>query len=118
MKAIYTSLLLMVLIIGGSFTTDYSVYTFSNNLVEASKVERFYPNPASQYIHFEVAASIDKSYTIEVYNFIGRKMTTLRINAKKVTVYFDDNYYRGLYIFQLRDISGKIVESGKFQVIR
>jgi hypothetical protein len=29
-----------------------------------------------------------------------------------------DGFYRGVYIFQLRDKTGKIVDSGRFQVIR
>jgi hypothetical protein len=43
-------------------------------------------------------------------------MTELKITDQKLTITFDDNYLRGLYIYQLRDASGRIVESGKFQV--
>jgi hypothetical protein len=43
-------------------------------------------------------------------------MTELRINESKLNINLDDNYMRGLYIYQLVDLSGKIVESGKFQV--
>lgn len=92
---------------------DYSVITSSD-----SKVQRFYPNPATQFIHFQFDPSIDKTYSLEIFNFIGRKMNSQRITSSKMTIYFDDNYFRGLYIFQLKDRSGRIIESGKFQVAR
>jgi hypothetical protein len=92
---------------------DYSVITSSD-----SKVQRFYPNPATQFIHFQFDPSIDKTYSLEIFNFIGRKMNSQRITSSKMTIYFDDNYFRGLYIFQLKDRSGRIIESGKFQVSR
>ena len=43
-------------------------------------------------------------------------MTEIRLTESKVNITLDDNYFRGLYIYQLRDQSGKIIESGKFQV--
>jgi hypothetical protein len=76
----------------------------------------FYPNPATSYINFTFDKTVDKSYTLQVYNFIGRKMNDIRISDAKLTINLDDNYFRGLYVYQLRDQSGKIVESGKFQV--
>ena len=69
-------------------------------------------------INFEFDKTVDKSYTLEIYNFIGRKMASSLVTELKMTVYFNDAYYKGLYIFQLRDRSGRIIESGKFQVIR
>jgi hypothetical protein len=92
---------------------DYSIITSVD-----AKIQRFYPNPATQYIHFQFDPSVDKSYTLEVYNFIGRKMNSQRVTNTKLTIYFDDNYFRGLYIFQLKDRAGRIIESGKFQVAR
>ena len=82
------------------------------------KVQKFYPNPATEYINFEFDKGVDRSYTLEIYNFIGRKMTSSVVSDLKLTIYFNDTYFRGLYIFQLRDRSGRIIESGKFQVIR
>lgn len=91
-------------------------YVYVNNI--ETKIQRFYPNPATQFIHFELNPSVDKSFSLEIYNFMGRKMTSQRVSANKMTIYFDDNYFRGLYIYQLKDRSGRIVESGKFQVSR
>ena len=119
MKYLYSGILCMTLVLCGSFSTDHF---YTDNLFGLTdipqKVQKFYPNPATQFIHFEFDKSVDKSYTLEIYNFIGRKMASSIVTEAKLTVYFDDAYYRGLYIFQLRDRSGRIIESGKFQVIR
>ncbi|MDP3394964.1 T9SS type A sorting domain-containing protein [Sediminibacterium sp.] len=119
MKIFYRSILWVFFAIGCSCIVvngnpvDYAAAVNSDN-----KIQRFYPNPATQYIHFQMDPSVDKSYTLEVFNFMGRKMSSQRVNATKLTIYFDDNYFRGLYIYQLKDRSGRIIESGKFQVSR
>ncbi len=87
-------------------------------MYDSARITHFYPNPATSYINFSFDNIIDKNYTLEVYNFIGRKMKQLRIVEPKFTLSLDDNYYRGLYIFQLRDKDGRIIESGKFQVVK
>jgi hypothetical protein len=89
--------------------------TFIND--EAVKTVKFYPNPASSFINFEFAKVYNKSYTLLIYNFIGKKMTELKPTDQKITVALTE-YYRGVYIFQLRDAQGNVVESGKFQVVK
>ncbi len=119
MKFLYTSILCMILVVCGSFTTDtFFVDNIFSVATSPQKIQKFYPNPATQFIQFEFDKSVDKSYTLEIYSFIGRKMATSIVTDSKLTIYFNDAYYRGLYIFQLRDRSGRIIESGKFQVIR
>lgn len=73
-----------------------------------------YPNPAISYINFKFD-SVDKKARLFIYSFTGRKMNELAItgNILKISL---DNYYRGLYVYQLRDEHGSILESGKFQV--
>lgn len=117
MRKLYTVILLVIASIGSSFITDLPVNHMEFGESQ-SKVIRFYPNPATTVINFEFDGSVDKTYTLQIYNFIGRKMTEIRITDNKITINLDDSYYRGLYIYQLRDASSKIVESGKFQVSR
>jgi Secretion system C-terminal sorting domain len=77
---------------------------------------RFYPNPATSIITFEdFSKKYDKNYTIQLFNFLGRKVYEFSLADQKNVVSLSD-FFRGIYIFQLRDPSGKIVESGKFQV--
>jgi hypothetical protein len=81
------------------------------------KIVQFYPNPASSIIYFEFPRNFDKSYSLHIYNFIGKKVAEFQITANKIGVSLD-GYYRGLYVFQLRDKTGNIIESGKFQVLK
>lgn len=79
------------------------------------KIVKFYPNPATSFINFEFPQQIDKSYSLAIYSFVGKKMTELSVSSKKLVVPLSD-YYRGIYVFQLKDKTGKIIETGKFQV--
>jgi len=80
------------------------------------KVARFYPNPASNFVNFEFK-TIDKSHTLQIYNFLGKKLVNLPVANNKITIPLD-GFFRGLYVFQLRDAEGNIVDSGKFQVVK
>lgn len=81
------------------------------------KFMRFYPNPAITSINFEFQKSFDKSYNLQVFNFIGKKVLDLKTVTQKINIPLTD-FYRGVYIYQLRDRSGKIIDSGKFQVVK
>ena len=81
-----------------------------------TKVLKYYPNPASSIINFEIIKGSSSHYTLQLYNFMGRKISETVGGSEKVTIMLD-GLYRGVYIFQLRDIYGKIVDSGKFQVV-
>lgn len=80
-----------------------------------SKVVRFYPNPATNIINFEFSKPVQKDYILQVFNFVGKKVFESNAVLQKTSVLLTD-FYRGIYIFQLRDKSGRIIESGKFQV--
>jgi hypothetical protein len=81
----------------------------------ADRIIRFYPNPATSFITFELEKSIEKGYDIQVFNFLGKMVYEQKNIAPKTTIYLDE-FNRGVYIVQLRDRDGKIIRSGKFQV--
>lgn len=114
MRKVYLSLLMAFTLIISSYVADKALYADFTD--DTTKLAHFFPNPATSYINFTFDKSVDKTYSLQVYNFIGRKMNEIRISDSKLTINLDDNYFRGLYIYQLRDQSGRIVESGKFQV--
>ncbi|HEY0273266.1 MAG TPA: T9SS type A sorting domain-containing protein [Chitinophaga sp.] len=76
-----------------------------------------YPNPATSRINFEIQKNNDKHYALIVYNFLGKKMEEIKDLSYRTELNLD-NYYTGIYIYQLRDQTGNIVESGKFNVIK
>lgn len=81
-----------------------------------SSVLRFYPNPATTSITFDFQRSYDKGYSLQIYNaVIGRKMIEQN-NLTDKTIVDLTNFTRGVYVYQLFDKTGKLVETGKFQV--
>ncbi|MBX2930568.1 MAG: T9SS type A sorting domain-containing protein [Chitinophagaceae bacterium] len=85
--------------------------------VQPTKIVYFYPNPASSFINFEYTKPLEKGYTLQLYNFIGKKVYESVVSGSKTTITLE-GFYRGIYIFQLRNKSGKIIESGKFQIVK
>jgi len=83
----------------------------------SAKFIKFYPNPAVSDINFEFQKGYDKYFSFQVYNFIGKKVFDTKTVTPKINIPLTD-FYRGVYIYQLRDRSGRIIESGKFQVIK
>jgi hypothetical protein len=78
---------------------------------------RFYPNPASTVINFDFGIPIEKGYTLQVFSFLGRNISITPVNSSKVSINVSE-YFKGVYVFQLRDADGRIVASNKFQVSR
>ena len=81
-------------------------------------VVKFYPNPAVTQITFDFQNGYDKAYSFQIFSFIGKKVYEQNNLATPKTVVNLTDFFRGVYIFQIRDKTGKIVESGKFQVAK
>lgn len=81
------------------------------------RVVQCYPNPATTLINFEFNKSTEKFLSISIFNFIGKKVDEVRITNSRVTIPLDQ-YFRGLYFYQLKNREGRILESGKFQVVK
>jgi hypothetical protein len=78
---------------------------------------KLYPNPATSYITFDLQKGHQKGLTIAVFNFLGKKMIESPNVNEKTTVPLTD-FNRGVYIYHITDIAGKVIETGKFQVSR
>ena len=53
-----------------------------------------------------------------MYNFLGKRVEDIKNFSNKHTVDLNSRYYSGIYIYQLRDSKGSLIESGKFNVIK
>jgi len=116
MRKSYITILLLSFVIISSYVADNKpAVSFPD---DPDKVIHFYPNPATSFINFIFDKTVDKTYTLQIYSFIGKKMNETHITDSKMTITLDENYFRGLYVYQLRDQSGRIIESGKFQVAK
>jgi hypothetical protein len=87
----------------------------STDKASIARIVKFYPNPATSIINFDFQKDYDRSYNFQIFSFVGKKVYELNNVSSKTTVGLSD-FYRGIYIFQLRDRNGKVVDSGKFQV--
>ena len=76
---------------------------------------RFFPNPATTVITFDFQKNYEKGYSLQIYNFLGRKMVEQTNVSDQTTINLTD-FTRGVYIYKLFDKNGKLVETGKFQV--
>ena len=109
---------ILILIIGINFTSFAQNRTFSDEVGVQTKYIKSYPNPASTVVNFEFQKGYSKLYSIQVLNSIGKKMfeaknipSLLSINLK------EEKFYRGIYIYQLIDKNGVVVESGKILIV-
>jgi hypothetical protein len=82
---------------------------------EPVRTVKFYPNPAVSQITFDFEQGYDKDYSFQIFNFVGKKMYESPFVNSRTIVNVSD-FYRGMYIFQLKDKSGRVIDSGKFQV--
>ena len=108
------TLLTLTIVMSGLFVFagfDYSPFDYQIRTVKC------YPNPATTVINFEFASS-DKTNTLQIYSFTGKKLTDIPVSSNKITVPLGNDFYRGIYIFHLSDKSGRMIESGKFQVVK
>ena len=109
---------ILIIIIGINFTSFAQNRTFSDEVGVQTKFIKSFPNPASTVVNFEFQKGYSRSYSIQVLNSIGKKMfeaknipSLLSINLK------EEKFYRGIYIYQLIDKNGAVVESGKILVV-
>lgn len=78
-------------------------------------IVRLYPNPATSVVNLDLGRMVNRGYSVQVFSFLGRKMYEATNVTQRITLNLAD-YNRGVYIYQVRDRSGKLVETGKFQV--
>jgi hypothetical protein len=119
----YRKFTILFLIIATSVTvaTAQTAYTHGQDPAPKAKVVKVYPNPASDRINFQIQNTGDNndgSYEIIVYNFLGKRLNDIKDITTNLCTLALDKYYSGIYIYQLRDKKGNLVESGKFNVIR
>ncbi len=91
----------------------------SGNATEAqNRIVKIYPNPAASYVTFDLQKNFAQGYTLNIYNgVLGKKVYESFKLPAKLTLDLT-NYNPGVYVYHLMDATGRLVESGKFQVSR
>lgn len=107
---------ILILFIGLTFTS----FAQSKPPVPGEPIAKLikpYPIPATTAINFDFLYGYDKSFSLQIYNFMGKKV--IEVNKLLPRTYMPlQDFYRGIYVYQLRDKEGNIIESGKFQVVK
>lgn len=109
-------LYILILFIGINFTS----FAQTKNPAQGEPIAKLlkpYPIPATTAITFEFLYGYDKTFTLQIYNFMGKNVNEITKMPPRITIPLDD-FYRGIYVYQLRDKEGKIIDSGKFQVVK
>ena len=108
--------IVVILLLTSLVQTAFAQKDFGSDNRSKSSV-RFFPNPASTTINFEFSTPVEKGAVLQVYSFLGRKVGHLPVTGNRLTVNLTE-FVAGIYIFQLKDAAGRIVESNKFQVAK
>jgi len=104
-----------LLIISFILTTTISAQAQNRPLPDgATPIVLFFPNPATSVINFDLQR-VNNGLGIQIFNFLGKKMYESNNINQRTSVNLTD-FNRGVYIYQIRDRNGKMIESGKFQV--
>jgi len=112
-KYIYISILFFSIGLK-SYAQNKPVWDFTNT---TTKFIKLYPNPASTNINFDFQKNFDANSTFLIYNFMGKRVFEYKNSSLHNNLNLS-SFYRGVYIYQLRDKYNAIIESGKFQVIK
>ncbi len=107
---------ILILLIGINFTSFAQTKSPAQG-DPIAKLIKPYPIPATTAINFEFLYGYDKFFSLQIYNFMGKKIKEFNKIPLMMTIPLDD-FYRGIYVYQLRDKGGKIIDSGKFQVVK
>lgn len=106
-------LLILISFLIISFCAQGQTRTVSAN--PTGIILRFYPNPATTSVTFEFQ-KVYKGYSIQIFNLLGTKVAEVTNLEQRTFINLSTLTRGGVYIYQVRDNTGKVVESGKFQV--
>ena len=110
-------ILIAFVLVAFSFSSQAQQSKLSSPGAQTTLV-RFYPNPATTVINFDFQKAYEGGHSIQIFNAIlGRKVFEQANLSERTAVNLND-FSRGMYIYQLFDKSGRMVESGKFQVAK
>lgn len=115
--SIFTMLKKIVYILTFIFVTSFTSFGQSKSGDPSIRILKFYPNPATTEISFEFLHGYDKSYSFQIYAFMGKKIFELKNTAPRINIGLEE-FYRGIYLYKLLDKNGEVIESGKFLVVK
>ncbi len=104
------------------FTIGLTFTSFAQNKTAlsgdpAAKLLKVYPIPATTVVNFDFQQGYDKTYSFQVYNFVGIKVYELKNTPPQISLPLSE-FFRGIYFYRLLDKYGRFIESQRFQVVK
>ena len=89
---------ILILLIGINFTS-FAQYKNPAQGEPIAKLIKPYPIPATTAINFEFQYGYDKYFTLQIYNFMGKKINDFKKSYAYLnkTIRVSPNYYKGYY---------------------
>lgn len=86
---------------------------FAEELADAAKSLSVYPNPSSSVVNFDI--DYNKAAKVAIMDITGRMVEEVNFEFNKAQVNVS-NYNKGIYLYQVTDVEGHIIKSGKVSV--
>jgi len=107
---------IFIVLIGLTFTT-HAQSRIASSGDQTAKLIKVYPIPATTVINFDFQQGYDKSYSFQIYNFVGIKVYERKTTSPQMSISLSE-FFRGVYFYRLLDRNGKFIESQRFQVVK
>lgn len=86
---------------------------FAEELANAANSLSVYPNPSSSVVNFDI--DYNKAAKVAVMDITGRLVENVNFEFNKAQVNVS-NYNKGIYLYQVTDVKGHVIKSGKVTV--
>lgn len=97
----------------GCVDTLCTTTSLLDQLEKREKKIHVYPNPATDYLIFEIDESLDVVY-VEIYDLSGRRIQYQRLRSGSEVMLLDDGRFSaGMYVWRVVDARGRQVGAGK-----
>ncbi len=109
---------ILIFLVGINFTSFAQSAAGLDNGTAQLKFIKTYPNPATTVVNLTFQKGYNRYYSIQILNSIGKKMYEAKYMPSFLSIDLkNEKFYRGIYIYQLLDKTGVVVESGKILVV-
>lgn len=98
----------------GSFPHDSGTNTAVNSTLSRAIQVNVFPNPARDYINFELVGYTGKGIEFQVYDLQGRLIHTKRENSSFIHLDRASSWNTGLYFYRILDQDQRALSTGKF----
>lgn len=92
----------------------------NKNIVRNNTIIKAFPNPAVNYVNFEMNGVNAGNYTFDIYNILGRRLKSEshELNSD-ATIYMNiEDLAKGAYLYSIKDATGEILNTKKLLVNR